>query len=102
MIFGKETETIQLTDDSTVSIERNYVNGSVNKPIRKYYEHRVRVSNKKDEMTEIIKFSDSIEEDARKIDPFLRWEYPKNDKHAGYYFLIKCYTVLDYADQPVD
>lgn len=100
-VFGKVKETIPLDDSgSTVTVERNMVKSEVVKPVRRYYEYRVRVTDRKEEMVEYLKFSDSLSEE--KLDPGFRIERTKQGNLEGYYFVVKTYTVLDYADQPVD
>lgn len=97
MKFGTTTETRTLDNNgSVVNIERKYVNGSVNKPIRRKYEYRTKVTNKKEEFTEYMKFSDSL--DDSKLDPGFSIDRTVHGNANGYYFVVKSYTLLDYED----
>jgi hypothetical protein len=94
--FGVEKETINLDDSgSTVTTERKIMNSTIVKPVRRYYEYRVKVKDKKEELTEYLKFSDSL--DKNKLDPGFRIEHTKHGDDTGYYFVVKCYTTLDYG-----
>jgi len=95
MRFGKQTETTTLDDDgSTVSVENNIIDYKTVRPIRKRYEYRVRVADKKEEMTEYLKFSDSLTKD--RLDPEFRLEYTRHGNEHGYYYVIKCWSTLEY------
>ncbi len=97
MKFGTISETRTLDGNgSTVKVERKYVDGTVNKPVRRYYQYRTKVNNKKEEMTEYMKFSDSLDE--TKLDPGFSIERTTHGNVNGYYFVIKSYTLLDYED----
>ncbi len=97
MQFGKEEIITQLDDEgSTVTEERHIVNFKTNYPVRKRYERKVRVKDKKEEMTEYLKFSDSL--DGTKKDPSFRIESSKHGEENGYYYIVKCWTELVYED----
>lgn len=89
----KETQTID-TVGSTITVERNIVDGQTIKPIRKHYEYRERVKDKKEEMTEYLRFSSSL--DDTKLDPIFKLEHTKHGKENGYYYVVKCWTVTEY------
>jgi hypothetical protein len=96
--FGVEKETTTLDDSgSTVTVERKWMNSTIVKPVRRYYEHRVKVKDKKEEFAEYIKFSDGLTKD--KLDPAFRVEHTKHGDETGYYFVVKCYTTLDYGKE---
>lgn len=95
MRYGKERSTTTLDDNgSTQTEERNIVDYQTVNPIRKYYEYRVKVKDKKEEMTEYLKFTDSLDES--KLDPNFKIERSKHGNDNGYYFVVKCYTELEY------
>lgn len=75
------------------------MNGKSIKPVRRHYEYRVKVKDKKEEMTEYLKFSDNLT--PEKLDPGFRIETTAHGNDNGYYFVIKAYTTLDYADQDI-
>ena len=96
MEYGQIEDEVQLDGDgSTVTIERNYVQRKLAKPVRRRYKYRVRVTNKKEEMAEYLKFTDSLTDD--KLDPAFTIERSKHGDANNYYFVVKCYTILDYT-----
>lgn len=93
--FGKESEAKTLDENgSTVTTVRDFLNGEVKRPIKKHYEIRVRVTNQKEEQQEYLEFSDDVNRDPSKLDPYFRLEKSALGKQNGYYYVIKCYTVL--------
>lgn len=93
--FGTIRETRELDDiGSKVTTERKYVNSSINYPVRRFYEYRIKVHSKKEEMTEYIRFTDSLDES--RVDPSWRIEQTIHGKANGYYFIVKNYTTLEY------
>lgn len=96
MRYGKQKETNTLDENgSTVTKETNFVDHKTVNPVRKRYEIRQRVADKKEEMTEYLKFSDSL--DGTKLDPEFRLEFPSVP--GTYYYVVKCYTELEYNDR---
>lgn len=95
MRYGKQNETKTIdTNGSTIRTEKNIVDFKTNKPIRKRYEYREKVIDKKGEMTEYLKFSDSLT--PKMLDPAFKIEYTQHGKDNGYYIVAKCYTELIY------
>jgi hypothetical protein len=96
MRFGTErTQNTLDKEGSTVTAERNIVDFKVVTPVRHRYEMRVKVRNSKDELTEYLKFSDSLDGGKTKLDPGFRIEYTRQGNADGYYFVVKCWTVLE-------
>lgn len=96
MQYGTErTQNTLDAEGSTITAERNIVDFKVVSPVRHRYEMRIRVRNSKDEMTEYLKFSDSLDGGKTKLDPVFRIEYSRQGDLAGYYFVVKCWTELE-------
>ncbi len=94
MKHGKQRETTTLDENgSTLTVEYNVKDYKTMKPIRKYFEYRERVKDKKEETVEYIKFSDMV---ADKLDAAFRIEHTKDGDDKGYYYVVKCYTELSY------
>lgn len=90
----KETRSLDM-NGSTVTEEKNYMDGKVVQPIRKHYADRIKVKNEKEELTEILKFRDKIDKDKMK-DIGIDYEYTKHGNENGYYFLVFRHTELMY------
>lgn len=97
--FGK-IKTTKVEGGLTTHIEANMVNGSTVAPKRVRYEERVRVSNAKEEHEEYLKFSDFVHShsDADLLSPEFRIEYSKQGQKEGYYYIVKCWSCLEYGD----
>lgn len=96
-MFGTQKTTNLLDDDgSRVTVEENIVAGKVNRPVRKYYEIKTRVHSQKDEHAAYLSFSDEIQHDKSLLDPSWRIENSSLGKEKGFYYVIKCYTQLEY------
>jgi len=89
----KETKTTD-TNGSTITTETKIHDGKTVNPIRIHTSEREKVKNKKDELTEYLKFSDSLTPD--KLDPRFEIERTKQGEANGFYYVVKSYTVLKY------
>lgn len=95
MKFGKTYETIALDErGSFVTIENNFSKGFEVGNARKRFEHRVQVSNSKDEMMEYLSFSDGLKANPDRLDGEFRIERNKRGDAEGYYYIVKCWTTL--------
>lgn len=97
MQFGT-TKTTNVIDSegSTVTTEQKYVKGKVNDIVRKYYEVKVRVHNQKEEHEAYVAFSEAVSNDKSMLDPAFRIEHTKLGNDNGYYYVVECYTKLEY------
>lgn len=95
--FGMvETKQVIDTDGSTVTTTEKLRKGIVNPPVRRYYEMRKRVASEKDEFEEYAEFSLDIRNDKSMIEPAFRIERSKVGDLEGYYYVVRCYTRLEY------
>lgn len=95
MKYGTERVTTTLDDNgSTLTIETNIREYKSVKPVRKHYAIRQRVWSKKEEMTEYLKFTESM--DDKKLDPSFSIERSKEGDAKGYYYVVKQYTIVEY------
>lgn len=92
------TKTTQVLDDqgSTETIVENFHGGDVVKPVRKMYEVKTRVRSQKEEHAVYLDFSDEILRNKTMLDPSFRIEHTKVGNENGFYYTVKCYTVLVY------
>ncbi len=91
MRYGTERETTTIDQNgSTITKEVHFVDYQPTSPIRKYFAIREKVTSKKDELSEYLKFSDSL--DDTKLDPEFKIDRPRNV--TGYYYVVKCWTEL--------
>lgn len=96
-MYGAEHTTKVIDDDgSTVTTKENKVAGEVVRPVRKYYEIKTRVHNQKEEHEAYIKFSDEFAHDKSMLDTTVKIERSKVGDTNGYYYVVKCYTQLEY------
>jgi len=93
--YGKQTETKTIDDNgSTIKEVKNIVDYKTISPVRMQYSIREKVKSKKDELTEYLKFSDSL--DDSKLDPAFNIERTTHGSQNGYYFVVKSWTELVY------
>lgn len=90
--FGKITET-KIDGNKTEIVQKNVIRGEVKLPVRRRYEERFRVQSQKEELELYLKFSDELDKDRTMLDP--DWRIERIPKHDDYY-VIKCYTRLEY------
>ncbi len=95
--FGK-IKTTKVNGDVTSHTETNIVDGSPSAPVRKRYEERVRVHNAKEEQEEYLKFSDFVHAHPNidLLNPEFRIEFSKQGQQSGYYYVVKCWSCLEY------
>lgn len=91
-----ETTHILDNNGSTVTKEVNYVKSETNKPVRNKYRIKKRVHNQREEHEAYIEFSNDISRDKSKLDPAFQIERTKLGNDNGYYYVVLCYTQLEY------
>lgn len=99
MQFGTQKTTKVLDNNgSTITTEEKYVKGKPNNIVRRYYEVKVRVHNQKEEHEAYVSFSDAISKDKSMREPAFRIEHNKLGDESGYYYVVECYTKLEYRN----
>lgn len=95
--FGKK-ETTEVIDSngSTKTNINDYRNGELVTPRRVRYEVRTRVSNVDEERKAISEFSDLYNKDRTMLDAAIMIERSIAGNKKGYYYVVKCHTVLEY------
>lgn len=95
--FGK-ISTTKVEGGVTTHVEANIVDGKAVAPKRVRYEERIRVRNAKEEQEEYLRFSDFIHNspNADLLSPEFRIEYSKLGQKEGYYYIVKCWSCLEY------
>lgn len=97
MEFGTTKTTIILDDNgSTETIIENYHSSEIIKPVRKSYEIKLRVRNQEEEHRAYIDFSDELQRDKTMLDPCFKLEFTKLGRENGFYYVVKCFTQLQY------
>lgn len=95
--YGTVRRTKLLDDDgSKVTIEEKFVAGTLNRPVRNHYEIKSRVTSQKEEHALYLAFSDDINSDTTKLDPSFKIEKTQLGKEKGFYYVVTCYTRLEY------
>lgn len=97
LTFGKK-ESTQVIDEngSTATRSLNIRDGEPVKPSRVRYEIKKRVTNSLEEQEAYYTFSKDFNNDKSKLDPEFRIEYTKIGREHGYYYVVSCYTQLEY------
>lgn len=95
--YGK-VETKRVIDDegSTETVKEHINNSASTKPVRRAYEIKHRVTNEAEEFKEYADFSRKLREDKGMLDPAFRIEFSKLGDEKGYYYVVLCYTRLEY------
>lgn len=95
---GSHEETKILDDNgSTESSETKYFGkGHKSYPVRHRFRIRRKVANQREEQEEYATFSDDLITDKTMLDPVFEIEHTKKGDEEGYYFVIRCYTKLEY------
>lgn len=95
--FGKIKMT-KIDGNITSHVETNMVNGAAVTPRRARYEERVRVHNAREEQEEYLRFSDFVHShpNADLLSPEFRIEFSKQGQKEGYYYIVKCWSCLEY------
>lgn len=97
ILYGKiETKEVLDDDGSTIMTVNNIVKGVVNKPIRRNYEIKKRVTSEKEELEHYLQFSKDIASDRTMLDPAFKVERSKIGDVNGYYYVARCYTRFEY------
>lgn len=95
MEYGKITERVKVDSNTEVDAEYVYREGE-STLIRRRYERRLLVHNKKDEITEYLKFTDAVDKYRFELkDVAFKIEYGKDARTNGDYYVIECWTQLD-------
>ena len=95
--FG-EVEKTRIIDEngSTATSQTIYTDGEPRTPQRVRYSIRQRVKDDKQEHQAYIDFSNEVAYDLKRLDPAFMIERTKTSLDNGYYYVVKCYTVLEY------
>lgn len=95
--FGK-ISTTRVEGNLTSHVETNMVDGTAVAPKRVRYEERVRVKNAREEQEEYLRFSDFIHRHPHSnlLTPEFRIEYSRSGQKDGYYYVVKCWSCLEY------
>lgn len=92
------TETTKVIDsnNSTETTAQNIKNNEIVMPVRKRYEIRKRVSSQEQEHHEYTLFSNELSIDKAMLDPSFKIERSRSGDDKGYYYVVRCYTLLEY------
>lgn len=95
--YGSKDSTKILDEEgSTVTKTTNYKNYEVVSPERNRYKYRHRVTSSDDEDRVIKEFNKLREENPRILDPAIEYSHTADGNKNGYYYVITCYTILEY------
>lgn len=95
--FGEVNKTRVIDGEgSTATTQVIYKDGEPNMPQRVRYEFRSRVKNEKEEQQEYLDFSNEIAFDLKRLDPVFKIERTRRTLDSGYYYVVKCWTTLEY------
>lgn len=95
--YGEIIRTKVIDEDgstSTLHVKKNA--GETISPVRTKYVIRVKVKNLESEQEIYKRFSDELSMDDAMLDPSFRIERGPVGKRAGYYYVIKEFTQLEY------
>ena len=98
-IFFGSGEVTSILDDngSTATASIDYKAGKPKLPIRRHYKIRERVHSQAEEQEKYLQFSDELKSNHLLLDPlWLPKERSKDGDQNGYYYVVKCYTLLEY------
>lgn len=96
MYGAKDTTHVIDDEGSTRTTARNIVNDEIVRPVRQRYEIKTRVHNQREEHEAYLKFSDEFARDRSMLDTYVKIEHSKVGDQNGYYYVVKCYTQLEY------
>lgn len=95
--FGSEKNTKVIDDNgSTVTNVIDYNKGIPKALSRNKYEIRTRVYTPEEEREQYLSFSYEIEKDPTMLDPAFMIERSVQGNKNGYYYVVRCYTRLQY------
>lgn len=95
MDFGKIITRGLDADGNYIEIEENIVDGTINTPLSRTVEIRIKVHNESEEIEEYRKFSNEVRNNPDIVRPAFKIETSRTGKREGYYFVIKSYTKLE-------
>lgn len=95
--FGTE-ETTRVIDSngSTETLVENIRDWETVKPSRRKFAIRKKVTSQAQEFEEYYAFSDELAKDKSKLEPAFRIERSKVGDDNGFYYVVRCYTQLEY------
>lgn len=95
--FGMVSKVKSLDKEgSTKQVDDTILNGESKSPLRVSYKMRVRVHNQTEEHQEYVKFSDEVNDNRSMLDPCFMIEHNRLGDQSGYYYVVRCYTILEY------
>lgn len=95
--FGtKQASEVIDANGSTKTVKEDYRDGEAKKPIRVEYKLRSRVTSADEERQAYLDFSKLLEYDPALLDPAFLIEHSVAGKKGGYYYVVRCYTRLEY------
>jgi hypothetical protein len=95
--FGTSEATKVLDNDgSTVTAELQYKDGIPKSPTRNHYKLRIRVHSPEEERQKYLSFSKELEDNPNMFDPAFLIIHSKEGDKFGYYYVVKCYTLLQF------
>ena len=95
--YGKKVKVKPVDENgSTVTTSKNYLKGEIKRPVKNYYEIKVRVHSQEEEQKEYLSFSNQIARDNSMLDPAFKIESSRLGKDNGYYYVVKCWVDLEY------
>ena len=98
MLFGTEAVTSILDENGSTSTAKiTYNNGQPKLPVRRSYNFRERVRSTEEANAKYIEFAQELEDNPHMLDPtWLPKERSKVGDDAGYFYVVKGYTLLEY------
>lgn len=95
--YGSETVTELMDEEgSTMTTTTDYKAGQPKSPKRRKITARVRVFGRDAEREKYLEFSKELEDNPTWLDPNWSIERSLDGEKNGYYYVIKCYTLLEY------
>lgn len=95
--FGEVNKTRVIDQEgSTATTQVIYTDGEPKMPQRVRYEFRSRVKNERQEQQEYLDFSNEVSSNLMMLDPIFKLERTKRTLENGYYYIVRCYTTLEY------
>lgn len=97
MEYGKKEITEVLDEEGSKRTQSlNVVKGVASRPVRVRYEIRKRVSSDLEEQEAYFNFSREFNNDKSMLDPAFCIDKSKVGDANGYYYVVCCYTRLEY------
>jgi len=95
--YGSSEKTEILDDNgSTEATITQFYDGKQSRPVRHRYRIKRKVTSHLEEEEVFKEFMRERLTDKTILDPAIEFEYSPKGVKEGYYFVIKCYTKLEY------